>query len=169
MVKVVHYFSELSLTELRIVIYPPSDHGVDLRRNVLQLQVIVTQDSPAPYFFPYLLARFLADGRLEHRKDLMCLLVSGSSRAKGEAKVIKAFIFIPVMTIAVFAIDNLRLFFVQFQLALRKPLNQSVPYELRLLLASAMTNAIIRIPFEGYGRIVYLHPLVKDIMQEQVG
>ena len=74
-IEVDHYFPELSFTKLRVVINPTSDHRVDLAGNVLQPVMIVLQDSPTADFFPYFLARFLADGWLEGRKDLVCLLV----------------------------------------------------------------------------------------------
>ena len=74
-IEVDHHFSEFSFAKLRVVVNPSSDHRVDLAGNILQLIVIVLQDSPTADFFPYFLARFLADGWLECRKDLVCLLV----------------------------------------------------------------------------------------------
>ena len=71
-VEISHHFPEFSFPELRVVIYPTSDHGVDLMSNVLQPIVIVLQDSPTSDFFPYFLARFLTDGWFEGRKDLIC-------------------------------------------------------------------------------------------------
>jgi hypothetical protein len=57
----------------------------------------------------------------------------------------------------------------KLQPALRKPLLHRSPHPPGLLLTPAVDNNIVRITFKGNARVIPPHPLIKRIMQEEIG
>ena len=98
----------------------------------------------------------------------MGLVVPCSSSSEGKAKEVKRGFSIVTFAVAVLAIDYLCLFFVEFQLAVFKSLYQGRFEFFCLLLCPTMTYCIICISFKWDGRIVLLHPQIKDVRQKQV-
>src|SRR5947208_4487663 len=68
----------------------------------------------------------------------------------------------------ILAVDNLRLLWMQHQLAGRKAVGNRAPQCPRLLGAVAVTNGIVRIPLERDMRKASPHPHVERVVQEQV-
>jgi len=70
---------------------------------------------------------------------------------------------------AILAVDNPGLFRVECQLAFLKPLPNALCHLCGLVLRDAMNNNIVAVPLKGNARIIPAHPLIKGIMQEEIG
>ena len=71
--------------------------------------------------------------------------------------------------VLVLAVDDFGLRWMQFQTAVGQPSSDGFQHRPRFPFAPAMNDRIIRITLKADAWIVALHPLVKRVVQEQVG
>ena len=87
--------------------------------------------------------------------------------AEREVKLLGSITVLPG-AVACGTIDNPCLLLIQFKVALFKACCQLCFQLFRLFPCTAVSDGVIRIAFEGYVGMVYLHPLVEHIVQEEV-
>jgi hypothetical protein len=94
--------------------------------DFLQVEIVAMMQLPATHVFAHRLGRFVADRRGETDEQLSSAIhrLSGSKR---KAQKIEALLRITVRSVRVFAVHNLRLLRMQFQLTRRKSRFQRLP------------------------------------------
>jgi hypothetical protein len=88
---------------------------------------------------------------------------------EGVAQEVERYVFVLPTPIIILAVDNPGLRGMKFQAALPKPIPDGSQHCLCLTLAPAMDNGIVRVALERDTRVIPPHPLIKRIVQEQVG
>src|SRR5262249_16583370 len=107
------------------------------------------------------------DGRAEADEGLAAS-VPGTSRTKRVAKEVEALVLMRAGAVRVLAVHDARLVQIQLQTDLRQPLDDRVEHELRLRLAPAVQDRIIRVALERDGRKLPGQPPVERVVQEDV-
>lgn len=113
-------FFQYSGIMLPIIVYPPLNDRVDFFRNILQFHWNPMIGIPILNGFPYLRPRFLTDCGREVQENFP-VGIYRTSWSECVAKKVELDALIGNITMVLLAIDNFRLVFVKFQLALSKP------------------------------------------------
>lgn len=109
-----------------------------------------------------------ADRRREAHEQSVPFAILHDPRPETIAEEVELRGRILVLATSVLAIDDMRLVRVHLEAALREPLRERNPYGLRLRLALAVDQPVVRIPTPGNTRKRSRHPGVKRIVQEQI-
>ena len=162
--------TQLRLVEVAVVADPAADARVVHLGQVGQGLVAAVMERPTPNLSADALQRLRAGSGLETvREDASVGLhphdLPGS---KLEAEKVEMDVGVVVLPVRILAIDDLRLLWMQHQLADREAVGNRAPEGSRLLDALAMTNNIVRVPLEWDVRERPRHPRIERIVQEQV-
>src|SRR5208283_441071 len=117
---------------------------VTLLRQIGQCRRCLTMNAPAPYRLSHTLQGIGTHSRQKVREDPV-LTASGLSRPKREAEKREMHMRIACGTVAVLAVDHLRLLRMHRQPALRKPQCDGPHYFFRLLPIAAVDHRVIGI------------------------
>jgi len=161
------YRIKRSFVVVPIVLYPALNNWCIHAHQVIETPVASAVHRPASQEFAHALKRLGRTAGTEARKEL----APGILRFPG-AKLISQEIEIRMLvlsvTVAVFAVHYSGLFRMRQQATLFESLFQFASNESCLCLRFAVINRIIGIPLEGDILMVFCHPRIEHIMQEQV-
>jgi hypothetical protein len=157
---------QLGAVEGPVIRNPASDLGIDLPGEVGQVRAAATVEVPVPDLLALRLLCAGAHSRRETHEESSS--AARSARPKGIAKKIEAGVLRLSPAVAVLAVDDLRLFRMQFESKGPKPLGESDPQTSGLCLGVAVDYRIIRVALEGTARILPVHPSVERIVHEEV-
>src|SRR3974377_703446 len=160
--------TQLHLVEVTVVGNPAADARVVHLGRVGQGFVAAVMERPAPNFSADALQCLRADSGLETvREDASVRLhppyLPGS---KLEAEKVEVDVGEVVLPVRILAVDDLRLLWMQHQLADREAVGNRAPECSRLLGAVAMTNNVVGVPLEWDVREHPRHPRIDRRMQE---
>ncbi len=153
--------------EAPVVLNPAAKNRIPHARQVINGFVTPQIDPPVPHFLPHPLCRVIADRWCE-ADEVLAPLVLRPSRAKRVPEEVELLVRVPPPTIIILAVDDLRLYRMKFQSALREAAPDALQDVLRLLLSLAVRHNIIRVPFERHGRMSCAHPVVERKVQEDI-
>src|SRR5215831_18528201 len=162
--------TQLRLVEVAVVSDPAADARVVHLGQFGQGLVAAMMKRPATDLAADARQRLRTGGGLETvREDAPVQLHPHDlSSSKLEAKKVKVDVREVAAPVHILAVDDLRLLRMQHQLAGREAVRNRTPECPRLLGALAMTDNIVRVPFERDVRKRSHHPRVERIVQKQV-
>src|SRR5262245_43685565 len=160
--------TQLRLVEVAVVGDPAADARIVHLSQFGRGFVAAVMQRPAAYLAADACQRLRASSGLEavredapvrfHPHDL-----SGS---KLEAEKVEVDVWEVAPPVHIFAVDDLRLLRMQYQLAGREAVGNRAPECPRLLGALAVTDDVVRVPYERNVRERSRHPHVEPVMQE---
>jgi hypothetical protein len=155
------------LVVLPIVIDPSFKNGITNTGQVFKTFVTAPVKTPASHLMTHLLSSFTTHRRAETNKASLVLILR-CSWSKQIPEKHKCFVWIIASPVIILAIDNLRLFRMKFQLALKQPLFNLRLDPFGLLLTATVRNYIVGVALKRNSWIVAFHPLVKSIVEKKI-
>src|SRR5260363_425922 len=128
-------------------------------------QIIATQHPITPHLLPHRFGCRVAYGRYESNEPLtqpICL----PARPEGIAQKVKLTVPVIFLSARLFAVHDLGLALMQFQLTFCSSSFQLLPKLARVRFALSVTDGIVGVTLERHIRMMLSHPLVKCIVQE---
>ncbi len=122
---------------------------------------------PATDALPHRVGRFRAHCRCKTDEELSRTILR-RSRAKRVAQKVEALFGIVVPPIGILAVHDLSLVWVKFQVPLSQSLLKRVSEGSRLHFASAVTDDVVSVAFEGDVGVLVRHPPIEGVMEKQV-
>src|SRR3984893_13943284 len=153
------------LVECTVIIYPPSDLGVEHMRQVKQGLVTAILQIPVSDLLTYCFPCLGTHRRTEVDEGFTPSILR-QSRPKRIAQKVKARVGVIPPPISILAVDHSGLQRMQFQSTLREPHAQGTNQCFGLRLTATVAHNIIGVPFKGYTAKLTLHPHIKDVVQE---
>src|SRR5215472_8258183 len=153
--------------EAPIVVEPPPKFPIELPRKISDGLPRTAMQFPSSNLIPDFLLRLLRDGWYETTKDPFPSICF--PRPKRKPQKIKLLVSVSLLPIGILAIDHFRLLRMQFQPTLLPPCRYFDTHQVRFSLCSAMVDDVVRVPLERQMRPVPPHPLIKRVVQKQIG
>ncbi len=154
--------------EMAVVVHPPSNNRVELASQLFQALVTTVVQLPTTNDIPHPLGRLHTDCRSVAQEQVTSW-PANHSRLKGRPQEVEFDIAMVPLASAILAVDNPGLFRVECQPACLHPLSNALCHLCGLALRNAMNNNIVAVPLKGNVRMISAHPLIKGIMQEEIG
>jgi hypothetical protein len=155
------------LVVLPIILHPSPQDGIKHVGEIVESLLATQGQPPAPDGLPH---RFGGPGtdRGSEVDQVLPPAILRPSWTKRIAQEIETLLGERAPPVGIFAIPNVCLGRMEFQMALRQPCGDTRLKPARLRFTLAMRDDIIGLALEGDGRVFSLHPGIERIMQEEI-
>ena len=153
---------------LPIILHPSAQDGIEHAGEIVESLLTTQGQTPTPDRLPH---RYGGPGtdRWREVNNILPLAILRPSWAKRLPQEIEALLGGRTPPVGIFAIHNVCLVRMQFQMALRQPRGDARLKPARLRFTLAMRDEVIGRALEGDGRLFPAHPGIERIMQEEIG
>lgn len=153
--------------ETPVVANPTPKHRLNPLGDLLQGEIVATGQPPPPDALPHRFGGFVAHGGGETHKELT-VAVLRRPRAKRIPQEAESALGITASPVSILAADDSRLLPVELKATLREAGVKRPVEQTRLGRTHAVADDIVGVALEGDVRVMFGHPAIERIVQEEI-